>query len=326
LVEYQIALTGLHARNEDTIQATQDWERKRIDETSLKRAFESDCDSLVRLQKKVGTRYTTDGQITLAWQDLFRPLAEGFRGVKPGPMFRWFNTNTFFFAPVVSDEISTDGNAIWKAVGKKFVDHGTKFKVIIPDPLTFAELAEDRHYKSKEKLIYAYAEALREELRSLKKHGVEYVQFSSPSLVARFRQKPVTKSGLKQLGEALRTALRGVAIRSGFHTYFGDASPYLPDLFDSIPTDDIGVDMTQTDDSSLVATGKGIIAGIVDSRTTYLEKVGPLASRIERVAELTKTKSITLSPSADLRYIPRTAADEKLALLGRLKNKLGPSR
>ena len=319
MTDYQISLTGLHARNEKTIQATQDWERSRINEGALKRSFEKDCDSLVELQKFVGVEYITDGQLTLAWQDLFRPISAGFVGLEPGPMVRWFNTNTFFYTPIVKGAISSDGKALSRAIEKRFVNHGSSFKIILPDPLTFAELAEDRHYGNKEKLLFAYSDAIRGELRSLSRLGVKYVQFSAPSLVYRLKQKPFTTAGLKQLGEAIRSALKGVSLRSGFYPFFGDASPYLPELFDAIPTDDIGLDLTQTDDSSLSGTTKGVIAGIVDSRTTYLEEVGLLASRILGVADRTGTKHVTLSPSADLRYIPRVSADEKLELLGRLR-------
>src|ERR1019366_7331502 len=101
MTEYQISLTGIHARNEKTIQATQDWERGRIDEVGLRRALDEDVDAVVKLQQKVGADYFTDGQLTLAWQDLFRPISRGFAGLEPGPMVRWFNTNTFFFTPVV---------------------------------------------------------------------------------------------------------------------------------------------------------------------------------------------------------------------------------
>ena len=322
MTEYQVSLTGLHARNERTIQATQDWERSRINEVTLKASFDADCDSLVELQKKVGVGYMTDGQITLAWQDLFRPISEGFAGLEPGPMVRWFNTNTFFYTPIVKGAISSDGRVLSKAIEKRFVDHGSSYKIILPDPLTFAELAEDRHYGSKEKLQFAYAEAIRDELRELSSLGVKYVQFSAPSLVYRLKQRPFSRAGLKQLGEAVRTALKGVSIRAGYYPFFGDASPYLPELFDLIPTDDIGLDLTQTDDSSLPKTSKGIIAGIVDSRTTYLEDVGSLASRVEDVVERTGTKRLTLAPSADLRYIPRVSADEKLELLGKLRAKI----
>jgi len=40
------------------------------------------------------------------------------------------------------------------------------------------------------------------------------------------------------------------------------------------------------------------------------------------VVERTGTKRLTISPSADLRYIPRVSADEKLELLGRLRARI----
>ena len=322
MTEYQVSLTGLHARNERTIQATQDWERSRINEVTLKESFDKDCESLVELQRRVGAKYITDGQMTFAWQDLFRPISSGFEGLEPGPMVRWFNTNTFFYTPIVKGAISSDGNVLSKVIQRRFVDHGSSLKIILPDPLTFAELAEDRHYGSKEKLQFAYTDALREELRALSSLGVKYVQFSAPSLVYRLKQKPFTRGGLGQLGEAVRNALKGTSLRSGFYPFFGDSSPYLPELFDSIPTDEVGIDLTQTDDSSLSSTSKGIIAGLADSRTTYLEDLESLATRVEDVVERTGTKTLTLSPSADLRYIPRVSADEKLELLGRLRARL----
>jgi 5-methyltetrahydropteroyltriglutamate--homocysteine methyltransferase len=319
LTEYQVSLTGLHARNERTIQATQDWERSRINEVTLKESFDKDCESLVELQRHAGAEYITDGQITLAWQDLFRPISSGFEGLEPGPMVRWFNTNTFFYTPIVKGAISSDGKVLSRVIERRFVDHGSSLKIILPDPLTFAELAEDRHYGSKEKLQFAYADALRGELRTLSSLGVKYVQFSAPSLVYRLKLKPFSRSELGQLGEAVRSALKGVSLRSGFYPFFGDASRYLPELFDAIPTDDVGVDLTQTDDSSLSATNKGVIAGLVDARTTYLEDVESLAARVEEVVDRTGTKTFTLAPSSDLRYIPRVSADEKLELLGRLR-------
>jgi 5-methyltetrahydropteroyltriglutamate--homocysteine methyltransferase len=325
LTEYQVSLSGLHARNEKTIQATQDWERSRINGAALKAAFEKDCDSLVELQKYIGADYVSDGQITLAWQDLFRPMTSGFEGLEPGPMVRWFNTNTFFYTPVVRGEISSDGKVLSRAIEKRFAKSG-QLKVILPDPLTFAELAEDRHYGSKEKLLFAYADALRGELPTLRKAGVRYVQFSAPSLVYRLKQKPFARARLSQLGEAIRNALKGASLKSGFYPLFGDASPFFPELFDVIPTDDIGLDLTQTDDASLPATSKGVIAGIVDSRTTYLEDVASLAARVETVVDRTGTRRLTLSPSADLRYVPRVSADEKLELLGRLKNRVKKGR
>jgi 5-methyltetrahydropteroyltriglutamate--homocysteine methyltransferase len=311
----------LHARNESTIQATQDWERGRIDSGSLNAAFRADSNALVALQKEVGTEYLSDGQITAGWQDFLRPFTTGLKGVKKGAMVRWYNTNTFYYTPIITEDITGNGTAVLSKLEKRFTNHG-KVRVSIPDPFTFSDLAEDHHYGNKEKVLFAFAEAQNLELRTLEKNGVSYVQFSSPGLVARFREKAVTKDQLLQLGEAVRTATKGVSLRTGFHTIFGDASHYIPAVFDAIPTDDIGFDFTQTDPASLSPTKKGIIAGVADARTTYLESVEELREKVEQVVDKTGSKKITIAPSSDLRYIPRVSADEKLKRLGALREEL----
>jgi methionine synthase II (cobalamin-independent) len=326
VTEFTLSLTGSHARAESTIQATQDWERGRVDSASLSAAFRGDCDELVKLQLQAGADFISDGQFTTAWQDFLRPVTNGFSGLKKGAMFRWYNTNTFYYAPIIEGDISSDGKSIWKKVERRFVKTG-RFRVAIPDPLTFSELAEDRHYNTGgrgggERVLFAYADALNSELRTLERYGVSYVQFSCPALVARFREEPISTDRLAQLGEAIRASKKGTSIRTGFHTFFGDASPYLPGIFDAIPTDDIGFDFTQTDPASLSPTGKGIIAGVADSRTTYLEGVDELRDRVGAVIEKTGSRRITLAPSSDLRYIPRVSADEKLKRLGELKGEL----
>lgn len=321
VVEFALALTGLHARNESTIQATQDWERGRIDSRALKAAFRSDYESLVRLQEELGADYISDGQLTDGWQDFLRPFTNGLEGVKKGAMVRWYNTNTFYYTPIIEGPMSGDGTAVWNKVEGRFIKEG-KLRVAIPDPLTFAELAEDHHYGSRERVMFAYSDVLKQELKTLQSHGVSYVQFSSPALVARFREKPVTKQQLGQLGESIRSAVRGLTMRTGFHTFFGDASHSIPEVFDAIPTDDIGFDFTQTDPGSLSATKKGIIAGVADARSTYLESVAELREKVKVAVEKTGTKRLTLAPSSDLRYIPRVSADEKLRRLAALKKDL----
>jgi 5-methyltetrahydropteroyltriglutamate--homocysteine methyltransferase len=236
---------------------------------------------------------------------------------------RWYNTNTFYYTPIIKDEIRSDGKVILRRIEKRRLNGGTSFKVILPDPLTFAELADDRFYGNKEKLLFAFADnVLKEEVRHLGKNGVKYIQFSSPGLVARFREAPLSKDGLKQAGEAVRASLRGSSVRSGFHTFFGDASPYIPELFDAIPTDDIGFDFSQTDPESLSPSRKGIIAGVADGRSSYLESVKEMESKVGVIEERSGSKVITLSPSCDLRYVPRAVADAKLKRLSKLKEKL----
>ena len=45
-------------------------------------------------QREAGLDYLSDG--LLNWQDIFRPFDEAARGLEPGPLTRFLNTNTFY--------------------------------------------------------------------------------------------------------------------------------------------------------------------------------------------------------------------------------------
>lgn len=270
------------------------------------------------MERRLGFNPLSDGQLTTAWQDLLRPITTGTRGVRKGPLVRWFNTNTFYFVPVVTGEIESRGASFqvgargWK---------GEKLKVIVPDPLTFADCSDDEHYPSRERLIFAYCDGvLAPELAGLSKQNIGYVQFSSPSLVAKARNKKVTRDELRQVGEGLRSALRGTSFQTGYHTYFGDAAPYFQNMIDLIPTDDVGVDLTETDPTKLEPGAKGLIAGVADSRSSYVETGRDLIRRLAPL--LDKFPSITIAPSCDLQYVPRTVADAKLGILAETMRRL----
>src|SRR5207249_12151595 len=127
-------------------------------------------------------------------------------GVKKGAMVRWFNTNTFYFTPVVAGELLSDGSAVSRTFNTSLVKSGAITKVILPDPLTFVALAENSHYTTRERLIVAYCDnVLRPEVEHLSRMGIGYVQLSSPGVVARFREKPLPRAELEQAGEGLKT-------------------------------------------------------------------------------------------------------------------------
>ena len=66
-----------------------------MDGKSLKHSFGEDVHKPIGLQESLGFDYLSDGQLTTNWQDIFRPVTLGVKGLKKGPLVRWFNTNTF---------------------------------------------------------------------------------------------------------------------------------------------------------------------------------------------------------------------------------------
>jgi methionine synthase II (cobalamin-independent) len=312
--EYLLSLSGSHPRLEETIQATQDWERGRVDAASLEKYFRSDVERLVELQRRLGFDRISDGQLTTDWQDMFTPITTGVKGVSKGPLVRWFNTNTFYYVPVVKGPIHADEEFLSGKLDRAVLSSG-RAKISLPDPLTFVDCSDNTHYPSREELIFAYCDhILRPGLEGLSKAGVTSVQFSAPALVARFRQERVKKEDISAVGEGLRSSLRGLGLDAGYYAFFGDASPYLQDLFDLIPTDELGFDFTETDPDAVSELGgsnhRGLIVGIADARSSYVETPAELAEAVSRVPD--GFRRITLAPSADLRYLPRSVADKKL--------------
>ncbi|MDV3293215.1 MAG: hypothetical protein LYZ70_02995 [Nitrososphaerales archaeon] len=318
--EILLSLVGIHPRSEKTIQATQDWERERIDSAALRSQFHGDVSELVELQRALSFDYVSDGQLTTKWQDLLTPITTLAKGVKKGPLVRWFNTNTFYYVPIIEGQISVESHLIAASVESDLLGDSPS-RVALVDPLTFVECSDDKYYRSREELIFAYCENLLAPLlQELQKVGVKYAQFSAPSLAAKFRGEKWRADELSQVAEGLRRALKGTSFRTGYHTFFGDASPYISFLLDSVPTDDIGFDLTETDPSQIPQTSKGIIAGVADARSSFVEPPSQLVAKLDGLPG--KTTRLTLAPSSDLRYVPRFVADAKLRSLAKARRVL----
>src|ERR687886_2065910 len=93
---------GIYARSEELVQATRDLDRGRTTEEAVAERREADLRSFLDAQREAGLDYISDG--LLGWQDIFRPFDEAARGLEPGPLRRFLNTNTFFRAPAATGE------------------------------------------------------------------------------------------------------------------------------------------------------------------------------------------------------------------------------
>jgi methionine synthase II (cobalamin-independent) len=184
----------------------------------------------------------------------------------------------------------------------------------LPGPYTFAKLAQDEAYGSPEKLLTAFArDVLAPEVRHLVREGFGWVQFSEPALV---KDRPQPEE-LEALQRAYLGILDGVRVTSTVATSFGDASRLLQDLFD-LPVDYIGIDLTETplDAFDGLAPARGLQAGLVDARSSIVEQPEHLVATAEELLETAPFPALALAPSAELEYVPRTIADEKVLALG----------
>jgi 5-methyltetrahydropteroyltriglutamate--homocysteine methyltransferase len=88
-------------------------------------------------------------------------------------------------------------------------------KYTLPGPMTMVDTLFDGHYRSREKLAWAFAEILNEEARAIAATGVDVVQFDEPAFNVYFDE--VRDWGVA----ALERAAQGLTCRTAVHICYG---------------------------------------------------------------------------------------------------------
>ena len=90
-----------------------------------------------------------------------------------------------------------------------------KVKVTLPGPMTMVDTLYDAHYKSREKLAWAFAEILNDEARAIEATGVDVIQFDEPAFNVYFDE--VRDWGVR----TLERAAQGLACVTAVHICYG---------------------------------------------------------------------------------------------------------
>ncbi len=312
-------------RPKELIEATRVYERGRVGEKELDKAFEDATLKVIDTQLSTGFSYVIDGM--LKWQDLFRPFTENLSGVKTGSLARWFNNNTFYRKPLVVDDLSRNKNIIKEVTYLKHLPANLPWKAILPAPYTFVQLSENHYYKDKIELMFKYAKILREETESLTKLGFKYVQLSDPALVYKPTTPSTTREELGIISEALNVAVRGISIKTCLQTFFGDFSQILPEALD-FPVNHFGIDLYETNIEKLkeYRFDKGVALGLVDSRSSLVENEDELVAVAKEIVEsirCPKLDEVFVCPNCDLEFLPWERIDKKMKVASVVAKRLG---
>ncbi len=264
-------------------------------------------------QAEAGVELVTDGQVP--WDDPQTRFAEGLEGFGTTGLLRYFDTNTYFRQPVVKGPVARRGHIVLD----EFLfarDHSpVPVKQTLIGPYTLAALSVDEHYGDRGALVAVLAVALNEEARDLAEAGCEVIAFDEPVL-ARIPGSP--PGDLSLLAAVADRLTEGVAATTVLQTFFGDVAEHGPGLFD-LPFDGFGFDLV-AGPGNLEAihefpSDRILQAGIVDARNTRVEEPEALTREIEGLAGTVDPERLWVSPSAGLEFLPREAAQRKLAAL-----------
>jgi len=317
--------TGTFPRRNVLIEITRAYERGRVNESKLEKAFEDATLEVVSAQLSTGFSHITDGM--LRWQDLLRPFTENLNGVKIGSLARWFNNNTFYRKPVIVDNLSRNKNICEEITHLNHLPAKFPWKAILPAPYTFVQLSENRFYNNKTEFMFIYAKILREEIQNLTKLGFKYVQLSDPALVYRPTTMPALREELEIIGEALNIAVSGIPIKTCLQTYFGDFSKIMPDALD-FSVDHLGIDLYETNIEKMKGyrIDKGVALGLVDSRNSLVEDQAELVAVAKELVESihpSNMDEVFVCPNCDLKFLPWDKAKEKMKVVGSVAERLG---
>lgn len=292
---------GIYARSEELVQATRDLDRGRTTEGAVEEQRQADVRSFLGAQREAGLDYFSDG--LLNWQDIFRPFDEAAEGLRPGPLTRFSNTNTFYRAPAVEAETPK----LVEPLKETFFRIGElprgQWAATLPSPHSFAEQAAG------EIDPYVVAETvLGPQIRWFAANGCAYVVLQETVLLGEGSDLPGLSSALDALASPLPLALQ---------LPFGDAGSVLGELTE-LDVDAIGVDFYATDAAALPRPfPKSLLAGVVDARNSLLEEPEDLARFGRGLLEsMDEGAELHLVPNGGLQFVPEKIAREKVLRLG----------
>lgn len=278
---------------------TRDLDRGRTTEEAVERRRDADVRSFREAQRHAGLDYLSDG--LLGWQDVFRPFGESARGLRPGALTRFLNTNTFFRAP----EAEAERPRLEETLGEPYfrvsdLPRGG-WLATLPSPHALAVAATGDIDPM------AMAEGvIGPQVRWLAQSGCAMVVLQETALFGRGIDVHPLREALNALESPLPLALQ---------LPFGDAGSVLGELAET-EVEAIGVDFYATDVAALPRPfTKTLLAGVIDARNSLLEEPEEIAEFGRGLAEKVQGE-LHLVPNGDLQFVPERIAREKVRRLG----------
>ncbi len=290
---------GIYARSEELVQATRDLDRGRTTEEAVEERRMADLHTFLDVQREAGLDYLSDG--LLNWQDIFRPFDEAARGLEPGPLTRFLNTNTFYRAPAVTEAAPK----LVEPLGEPYFRIGdlprNRWVATLPSPHALAASAAG------ELESRAAAEGvLGPQFGWLAENACVMVVLQETALFGGRSDVYPLSDALDALQSPLPVALQ---------LPFGDSGDVLGELVE-LDVAAIGVDFYATDLEALPRPfPKTLLAGVVDARNSLLEEPEQLAEFGRQLLEELDGE-LHLVPNGDLQFVPEKIARQKVLRLG----------
>jgi 5-methyltetrahydropteroyltriglutamate--homocysteine methyltransferase len=294
----------------EILAARADFAKGRISREDLRALERKATEDWVRFQDEIGMDVIVDGEQYRG--DMVAFFAEELEGFTRGGLVRSYG-NRYYRKPVVTGQLRRPHPITleWWEFAQSLTEKPVKG--MLTGPYTICDWSFNEHYETREDLVMALAEVVREEAEALKAAGARFIQIDEPAVSTRMDELELA---IKALG-VVTSALDGVHTIT--HICYGDFHNAYPKMLD-LPVDQIDLEMTNSNFDLLDAFReypftKSIGLGVVDSHSHRIESVDEVADGIRRSLEVIPADRTFVDPDCGLKTRTVDEAKDKLRVL-----------
>ena len=205
-----------------------------------------------------------------------------------------------------------------------------RVKYTLPGPMTMVDTLYDAHYRSREKLAWAFAEILNEEARAIEATGVDVIQFDEPAFNVYFDE--VRDWGVRTLERAAQglrctTAVHicygyGIKANIEWKKTLGAEWRQYEQTFPLLAASTIGQVSLECANSHVpidligLLAGKDVLVGSIDVATERVETPDEVAAVIRAALRHVPAERLYPCTNCGMVPLPREVARGKLEALG----------
>ncbi|MFH0848791.1 MAG: methionine synthase [archaeon] len=165
-------------------------------------------------------------------------------------------------------------------------------KAMLTGPTTLANWGFNSHYKSREELVKAWADVVREEALDLIRSGAKYLQVDEPAIAERHWETELFREGLRKVTE-------GLGVYTITHVCYGEYPLVYPNMR-KLPVDQIDIELSSELDLGVerstllqmikkdpLTNYKDVAVGVIDVRPgVVVEDVKTVVGRIRTALKI----------------------------------------
>jgi len=294
----------------EILAARADFAKGRISREDLLALERRATEDWIRFQDEIGMDVIVDGEQYRG--DMVAFFAEGLEGFTRGGLVRSYG-NRYYRKPVVTGQLGRTHPITleWWRFAQSLTDKPVKG--MLTGPYTICDWSFNEHYETREDLVMALAEVVREEAEELKAAGARFIQIDEPAVSTRMDELELA---IKALG-VVTSGLGGVHTIT--HICYGDFHNAYPQMLD-LPVDQIDLEMTNSNFDLLeefreYPFTKSIGLGVVDSHSHHIESVDEVADGIRRSLEVIPPDRMFVDPDCGLKTRTVEEAKDKLRVI-----------